>query len=68
MTDNELLRVELAMAQALAASRERHNQDLTRFFDVAIEIANFWRSQAPEGREYPPELAAKIDALKRTTP
>ena len=64
MTANELLRVELLMAQALAASRERQNQTLAQFFDVAIEIANFWREQAPDGTEYPPELAAKIEALK----
>lgn len=63
MTDLELLRVELHMAKALAASRDRHNQTLTQFFDLAIEIANFWRSKAPELVEYPPELLAKIEAL-----
>jgi hypothetical protein len=64
MSGEELLRVELLLAQSLAASRERQNDTLAQYFDVAIEIANFWRSKAPDRTEYPAELAAKIEALK----
>ena len=63
MTDTELLRVELLMWKALAASLDRHNAELTRFFEVACDIAHFWREFAPDGTEYPAELRDKIAGL-----
>lgn len=63
MTDNELMRVELLMWKAIAASRDRQIADLNRFFETACEIAHFWRDQAPASVPYPAELRDKIAAL-----
>jgi cell wall assembly regulator SMI1 len=63
MADDRLMEAELAIWKAIAASRDRHNRDLTQFFEVACEIGHFWRDLAPDGTEYPAELRAKIDAL-----
>ena len=63
MSNNELLRVELALWKAIAASRERQRSDTERFFDIAVEIANYWRGFAPADADYPSALKAKIEAL-----
>jgi hypothetical protein len=64
MSDLELMRVELLIWKAIAASRERQNIFLEKSFDTVLDIANFWRDRVQGDADYTPEIRAKLAALE----
>ena len=66
MTMDELQHVRILMAEARVSSLKQQIVAIDQLYYLACDIAEFWKSKAPEGIEYPPELQAKIDAAALT--
>ncbi len=65
MDDLDILRVRVLLAEASAASANRHKEFLSKYADLATEVCHYWRSLAPDDAELPDELTAKIDEFSR---
>lgn len=66
MTDLEIMRVRMLIAQAGEAGARRHSEAISTYADLVYEIAMYWRGLAPAGSELSPELIEKADKLRES--
>lgn len=64
MTDDELWRVRCLIAEARAASANRHADFMAGYGDLICQLRDFWEANAPPDTHIPDELVERIEAFK----
>lgn len=63
MTDLELMRLRMLIAQSSAAGAARHAEVMSEFMDIQTALLDEYRQFLPEGYELPAAIREKIDAI-----
>ncbi len=64
MTNDEIYTVRLALSDARSTSLSRQYDRTSEYAELWREMAEFWKSKAPEGTELPPEILEHIEEWK----
>jgi len=64
MTQEEVYKVRMLLAQAKVASLERQVRDMDSLFNLVAEMANHLHQFKPDDFEWPKEIQDKLDNME----